>query len=52
MVESQLQAEAYHHERFGEMAALPFAATPEIERPASYIRGKSRTDWYYICTKQ
>lgn len=45
MVESQVQAEEYYMERYGEMPPVPFAATPEIERPAPYIHGKSRTDW-------
>lgn len=45
MLESQMQAEEYHQGRFGEMAAVAFASVPAIDRPAAYIRGKSRTDW-------
>lgn len=48
MVGNQMQAEEYHRGRFGEMAPLLFATAPDIERPASYIRGKSRTDWLVL----
>ena len=43
-----MQAEEYHRGRFGEMDPLLFATAPDIERPASYIRGKSRTDWLVL----
>jgi hypothetical protein len=48
MVESQVRAEEYSRGRFGDMAPLDFSSLPIIERPAAYIRGKSRTDWYII----
>ena len=45
MVGAQEHAQAYHRGRYGEMTAVPFISVPVPERPAPYIRGKSRTDW-------
>jgi len=45
MVERQEQAQEYHQSRFGDMDPVPFVSTPEVERPALFIRGKTRTDW-------
>jgi hypothetical protein len=56
MVDSQLHAQQYHRDRFGEMNPVAFAVIPEVAAPAPFFRPRTRTVWYtfayyciYIC---